>query len=32
LVRGGGERRHASGPQFMHWSEAAITWGCEDHP
>jgi hypothetical protein len=19
-------------PQFMHWSEAAITWGCEDHP
>jgi hypothetical protein len=19
-------------PQFMHWSEAAITWGREDHP
>jgi hypothetical protein len=19
-------------PQFMHWSEASITWGCEDHP
>jgi hypothetical protein len=19
-------------PQYMHWSEAAITWGCEDHP
>jgi hypothetical protein len=19
-------------PQFMHWSEAAITWGHEDHP
>jgi hypothetical protein len=19
-------------PQFMHWSEVAITWGCEDHP
>jgi hypothetical protein len=19
-------------PQFMHWSEAAITWGCKDHP
>jgi hypothetical protein len=19
-------------PQFMHWSKAAITWGCEDHP
>jgi hypothetical protein len=19
-------------PQFMHWSEAAITWGSEDHP
>jgi hypothetical protein len=18
--------------QFMHWSEASITWGCEDHP
>jgi hypothetical protein len=19
-------------PQFMHWSDASITWGCEDHP
>jgi hypothetical protein len=19
-------------PQFMHWSEAAVTWGHEDHP
>jgi hypothetical protein len=19
-------------PQYMHWSEEAITWGCEDHP
>jgi hypothetical protein len=19
-------------PQYMHWSEAAITWGREDHP
>jgi hypothetical protein len=19
-------------PQYMHWSEASITWGCEDHP
>jgi hypothetical protein len=19
-------------PQFMHWSEVAITWGREDHP
>jgi hypothetical protein len=19
-------------PQYMHWSEAAITWGPEDHP
>jgi hypothetical protein len=19
-------------PQFMHWSETAITWGREDHP
>jgi hypothetical protein len=19
-------------PQYMHWSEAAITWGHEDHP
>jgi hypothetical protein len=19
-------------PQFMHWSEAAVTWGREDHP
>jgi hypothetical protein len=19
-------------PHFMHWSEAAITWGPEDHP
>jgi hypothetical protein len=21
-----------AGPQYMHWSEASITWGCEDHP
>jgi hypothetical protein len=21
-----------SEPQYMHWSEASITWGCEDHP
>jgi hypothetical protein len=21
-----------SEPQYMHWSEAAITWGREDHP
>jgi hypothetical protein len=20
------------GPQFMHWSDASITWGREDHP
>jgi hypothetical protein len=20
-----------SEPQYMHWSEASITWGCEDH-
>jgi hypothetical protein len=20
------------GPQYMHWSDASITWGCEDHP
>jgi hypothetical protein len=19
-------------PQYMHWSEASITWWCEDHP
>jgi hypothetical protein len=19
-------------PQFMHWSEVTIMWGCEDHP
>jgi hypothetical protein len=19
-------------PQFMHWFEVAITWGCKDHP
>jgi hypothetical protein len=19
-------------PQYMHWSKASITWGCEDHP
>jgi hypothetical protein len=19
-------------PQYMHWYEASITWGCEDHP
>jgi hypothetical protein len=21
-----------SEPQYMHWSEASIMWGCEDHP
>jgi hypothetical protein len=21
-----------AGPQYMHWSEASITWGREDHP
>jgi hypothetical protein len=20
------------GPQYMHWSDASITWGCEDYP